>query len=180
MAKFVKPKMQVVPGVNSKPDSLLERDVVRGMKPGSVRSAGADAQGIIQIIKLKGALIKMDIKKEKVKVDSSGNPILKNNAPEPDTSYAGGFDTAGKLISPSSFVTNGFVGVMGEIGAGLKFESTQGKFAVSGSLKNTAILSSLDLALEDFAFSTVRGVLLAGPAAKFSDFISFSSSKFTP
>ncbi len=123
----------------------------------------------------------MDVKKERVKVDSKGATVMKDGAPDVDATYTGGFDTGGKLSSPGSLFTNGFVGVMGEIGAAIALNAGADKLAISGSLKKTSIQSSLNLTADDFAHAMIRGVLLAGPGVKLSDYLSlnvFSSRYF--
>lgn len=180
LAKFTLSKIAVVPGIGPGPGSLLERDVVREIKPGAAKSIATDVQGIKDIIKLKGAFIKMDVKKERAKLDSNGGVVLKNGAPDIDTSYANGFDTAGKILAPETFLNNGFVGIMGEVGAGLSLNATD-KLAITGSLKKTAILSDLDLSAGSFAYSMIRGVFLAGPGVKLGDYLNlniFSSRYF--
>lgn len=179
LAKTALPKLRVVPGIEGgKPGGLLERDVVNGMRPSAKRQGAAGLLDMSQVVKLKGQLFRLDVKKERVKVDAQGLPVLKDGKPEVDPSYAFGFDTGiGTLSAPktANVFDNGFVGVMGEVGAGLSVESKQGKLAISGSLKQTSILSSLELGREDFAYATLRGVLLGGPTAKLSDYLSLET-----
>ncbi len=63
LEKFTTPKIRVVPGINAGPGSLLERDVVREMKPGGVKSASKDVQGLKDIIKLKAGFLKWTLRK---------------------------------------------------------------------------------------------------------------------
>lgn len=125
----------------------------------------------LEIIKLKGGVFKLDIKQEKVVLakELDGTLVLKDGSPVVSTRTTVWDTGAGGLAGS---LGNGYVGVFGDVGAGLSFAGSAGKGGASSGLSTISMHSPLDLRPEDFAWARFSSVLLAGPKVKLGDFVS--------
>jgi hypothetical protein len=127
----------------------------------------------LEIVKLKGGVFKLDIKQEKVVLGKNpdGTILLKDGAPVV-TSRSTVWNTG--VGGPAGSLGNGYIGVFGDVGAGLSFEGFSGKGSASSGLSTISLHSPLDLRPEDFAWARLSAVLLAGPKVKLGDFVSLN------